>query len=173
MSVFEYTPKPWEPLWRSAIPQHEIERARAIVEAHGAEYHPPDEVWVNGEYQCFVGYMSEDGRDGPLSLSIKRNDKTPPQDWREKQAIKNEVAGPEREAVEIYPAESRLVDDADQAWLWVFPVGVSVPVGFGERRVGTPDGDATRRRTGKGSQRNWRPAISTGPDYKPGGKNEQ
>jgi hypothetical protein len=168
-SVLNYAPKAWEPLWRSYLPEEEIARARELHEAAGAPYEPPDEVWVNDEYQCFVKYLEPRGKGGTISLSIKRNDKRPAHDWRELQAIKNEVAGWEREAVEIYPAESRLVDEADQSWLWVMPAGERIAIGFGERVVDTPASAANRAKTGKGSQRDWRPGISTGPHYKPGG----
>lgn len=119
-------------------------------------------------HRRFVDGEITEARTALDSLSIKRNDKLPPHDWRELQAIKNEVAGWEREAIEIYPAESRLVDDADQTWLWVLPAGEKVGTGFPERRVDSPTAKTTRERTGKGSQRAWRPKLSTGPDYKPG-----
>jgi hypothetical protein len=35
-------------------------------------------------------------------------------DWRDLQRIKNQLVGPECEAVELYPAESRKVDTANQ-----------------------------------------------------------
>ncbi len=56
-------------------------------------------------------------------------------DWRVLQRIKNDVAGPEREAIEICPAESRLVDTANQYHLWVLPEGEKMPLGFHERLV--------------------------------------
>lgn len=169
MSVIDYKPKPWERLWRSHLPKSEIARAKAATEAAGAEYTPPDEIWVNDEYQCFVKYLSDRGKGGLISLSIKRNDKQPAHDWRELQAIKNEVAGWEREAIEIYPAEARLVDEADQTWLWVMPAGVALELGFFDRRVDTPEAAAHRASSGKGSQRDWRPGLTTGPNYRPGG----
>jgi hypothetical protein len=52
-------------------------------------------------------------------LSIKRLDQDPIHDWRDLQAIKNELVGSENEAVELYPAESRIVDAANQYHLWV------------------------------------------------------
>lgn len=54
-------------------------------------------------------------------LSIKRLDKQPIHDWRDLQRIKNELVGPECEAVELYPAESRLVDTANQYHLYCSP----------------------------------------------------
>lgn len=55
-----------------------------------------------------------------MHLSIKRQDREPVTDWRHKQEIKNMLVGPEFEAVELFPAESRVVDTANQYHLWVF-----------------------------------------------------
>lgn len=67
-------------------------------------------------------------------LSIRRQDRQPCRDWRDFQRIKNQLAGPEYEAMEIYPAESRLVDMANQYHLWCFPFALGV--GFEKRLVG-------------------------------------
>ena len=50
-------------------------------------------------------------------LSIRRNDRKPSMDWRDMQWIKNQLLGPEIEAVQIFPAESRLMDAANQYYL--------------------------------------------------------
>lgn len=68
-------------------------------------------------------------------LSIKRNDKETIHDWRDLQEIKNQICGEDSEAIEIYPAESRLMDTANQYHLWVFPKGVRIPVGYNVRVV--------------------------------------
>ena len=69
-------------------------------------------------------------------LSIRRQDREAVHDWRHFQQIKNELVGPECEAIEIYPAESRLVDAANQYHLWCFKQpGERWPVGFQERYV--------------------------------------
>jgi len=68
-------------------------------------------------------------------LSIKRRDKAAFHDWRELQQIKNAICGPEREAVEMYPAESRLVDTSNQYHLWVLPDGLKWPFGYMDRMV--------------------------------------
>lgn len=169
MSVLDYTPTPWVQMRPGELSPEEVEFARRVAGEAGQSYSPPDEIWVNPEYQCFVTYLDRRGKAGLLSLSVKRTDKRPAHDWRELQAIKNEVAGWEREAVEIYPAEARLVDEADQTWLWVMPAGMAVQLGFPVRTVDTPISRATRASSGKGSQRPWRPGISTGPNYHPGG----
>jgi hypothetical protein len=69
-------------------------------------------------------------------LSIKRRDKAPVHDWRDLQAIKNLIVGPEHEGFEIYPAESGLVDTANQYHVFVFvDPKVRLPVGFRTREV--------------------------------------
>jgi hypothetical protein len=54
-----------------------------------------------------------------VNLDIKRHDGTSCKSWRDLQHIKNELVGPEHEGVELFPAESRLVDTANQYHLWV------------------------------------------------------
>lgn len=68
-------------------------------------------------------------------LSIKRNDREPIREWRDLQRIKNELCGPEAEAVELFPAESRLTDEANQFHLWVFNRGYRFPFGDQVRSV--------------------------------------
>jgi hypothetical protein len=69
-------------------------------------------------------------------LSIKRRDREVIRDWRDLQAIKNAIVGPEHEGFELYPAESRLVDTANQFHLFVFmDRRVRMPVGFVDREV--------------------------------------
>jgi hypothetical protein len=41
--------------------------------------------------------------------------------WHEMQRIKDEIAGPEATAVEVYPPRDEIVDDADMFHLWVLP----------------------------------------------------
>ena len=41
--------------------------------------------------------------------------------WHEMQRIKNELAGRDATAVEVYPPESQLVDEAEMFHLWVLP----------------------------------------------------
>lgn len=76
-----------------------------------------------------------------VHLSIKRHDRRPVHDWRHLQRIKNEILGPEVEAVELYPAEARKVDGANQYHLWAFP-GYRFPFGQQFREVCTPEENA-------------------------------
>jgi hypothetical protein len=89
------------------------------------------EIWRNDKYVCSV----ERDDDGHVKeLSIRRDDRSWPRDWRDFQRIKNEIAGPEVEAVELFPAESRLYDTANQFWLWCLPPGEKFSFGFHEGR---------------------------------------
>ena len=54
-----------------------------------------------------------------VHLDIRRLDGGACKNWRHFQQIKNELVGPEFEAVELFPAESRLVDAGNQYHLWV------------------------------------------------------
>lgn len=92
-------------------------------------------MWTNNIYT--VHRKEEEG--GLVWLSIRRNDRKPIRDWRHFQRIKNELVGPEREGVELFPAESRLVDEANQYHLWVLPEGERVPVGWNVRMVSGSD----------------------------------
>jgi hypothetical protein len=101
------------------------------------------ELYVNSRYHVIV-YLRDTLLGTVTHLSIRRNDRQPLKDWRDFQQIKNELCGPEREAVEIYPAESRLVDTSNQYHLWVLPEGMSVPFGFVDRLVTEVESDGTR-----------------------------
>lgn len=95
-----------------------------------------DSCFLNDKYQVNVRFDEEGNKwKGLVWLSIKRRDKEHIHDWRDLQIIKNKLCGEEREAVEIYPAESRLVDSSNQYHLWVLPEGEKVPFGYGQRLV--------------------------------------
>lgn len=102
------------------------------------------EVFRNATYTVHKRLVPADecGTEGGPSwpqmvhLSVKRNDRAVIHDWRDLQGIKNELVGPENEAVEVYPAESRLVDTANQFHIWAFvDPAVRLPFGFGQRIV--------------------------------------
>jgi hypothetical protein len=96
------------------------------------------EFWRNDRYQVAIYRDDEPAADFPklLHLSIKRIDRRPIHDWRELQAIKNLLVSPEAEGIELYPAESRRVDMANQYHLFVLAdPGLRFPFGFKERVV--------------------------------------
>ncbi len=96
------------------------------------------EIWLNDVYQVIVSAapVLSEGWPEMVWLSIKRIDREPVHDWRDLQEIKNKLVGPECEGVELYPAESRMVDTANQYHLFVLKdPEVRFPFGFGERSV--------------------------------------
>lgn len=71
-----------------------------------------------------------------IHLDIARHDGGVCKNWRHFQQIKNELIGPEHEAIELFPAESRLVDAGNEYHLWVHATPkFRFPLGFPARFV--------------------------------------
>jgi hypothetical protein len=108
------------------------------------------EMWLNNQYVAVVRRYPDGA---VMHLSIRRADRSAARDWRDLQRIKNEIAGPDVEAMELYPAEDRLVDTANQYHLWCMHPGVRLPFGFQERSVldagELPDIGARQRELGE------------------------
>lgn len=140
----------WKPLQRAfgvAPPTEElieawmrilkVDRATAIdrMEADLAAV----QLWKNDLYQVEVREMRvmvTDQVQAWVHLNIRRLDGYPGRDWRHFQQIKNELVGPECEAIELYPAESRLVDTSNKYHLWACrQPGFRFPLGFDNRDV--------------------------------------
>jgi hypothetical protein len=104
----------------------------------------PDETWMNDLYYITVRRRRDHvfGTDeGMIMLGIASHDCTARHDWRHFQEIKNALAGPECEAFELYPAESRLLDPSKNYFiLWCFP-------GIRRLRVGTDVRDVRPQNT--------------------------
>lgn len=108
----------------------EVERA-VTEEMSWPLFRNGDSPW---NYQVQVRVVESDDHSASpdiVWLSIKRIDKAHVHDWRHLQEIKNMVVGPEYEAIELYPAEERVVDTANQYHLFVFhDPGFRLPWGF-------------------------------------------
>ena len=88
-------------------------------------------VWENDIYTVEINHHAPF-----VHLDISRHDGAPCNCWRELQQIKNELVGPNCEAVELFPAESRKVDTSNQYHLWVHPdPEYRFPLGFAHRFV--------------------------------------
>ncbi|WP_313578592.1 DUF7694 domain-containing protein [Lacrimispora sp.] len=57
--------------------------------------------------------------------------------WSVKQRIKNELAGRKRTAIEVFPSERRLIDEAGMYHLWVLPENYELPFGLHKDDVKT------------------------------------
>lgn len=106
------------------------------------------DVYLNDTYQVQV--RRNNGDESGVQhvwLSIKRIDRESIHDWRDLQEIKNQLVGPECEFVELYPAESRKTDTANQYHLWgTDSTTLRLPFGFNQRMV-------TDKPIGKSKQR--------------------
>lgn len=118
---------PWE--WRSHVTNprnHRVREgvARGIVAPAGLK-----NACVNAVFSVmFFEVASEWGT--IEHLMIRRHDMGTIVTWAEKQRIKDELIGPHRTAIEVYPAAADLVDDAPIYHLWVLPEAVRLPFGL-------------------------------------------
>lgn len=150
----------WDPLVRVPV------TGQDVYAAHGMS--APDAVYGNDTYSVFVREMGH----GSLHLSFHRRDRSAIIDWRHMQAIKNEVAGPESFAVEIFPPESNLVDSSNERHLWVAPPNAKrrkewlqlLPQLLGQERFVLAPEDLEEHLGGptKARQRAWEEGIPTG-----------
>jgi len=132
----------WRDLEKQGVPKT---KAKAVLRDLSK-----DELWANDLYVAHVrrrtgpGWFDKSkevfnafGADiGEVAwISVKRHDKQPIFDWRHMQLLKNDIVGPEAEAMQLFPAESRLVDTANQYHLFAVLEGVTLPFGFAHRAV--------------------------------------
>lgn len=118
--------KPWDELEPGkVVPSAEV----AAMIASG-ELDPDPEVWINRQYAVIV-QRRDDGT--PYVLRVKRVVNGEPR-WEHLQRIKDELAGPDAEAVELFPAEARRLDLGER-WLWCVRPGERWPFGRPETKT--------------------------------------
>lgn len=108
-----------------------------VAVAPGRVMAAPREIWVNDLYRVSVSrFPAHNFIDGGAfaRIGIERHDQSAQHDFRDCQQIKNDVCGQDWEAMELYPAENRLVDPSNFFILWAFPPGV-LNVGMAARQV--------------------------------------
>ena len=148
MSKKKPTPKKvWQPLLKDADWFREQQRVQVATMIKAQ--HPDitdgqiddlmnDETWGNDRYTVTVHFLNGD-RDGFVEITIHNHRRTTHIPWRHLQQIKNEVLGADREAVQLFPAEDRLVDTANEYWLYAYPVG-KAPMRNRRTKVGMDHG---------------------------------
>lgn len=77
-----------------------------------------DRAWINDKY-CVMARTIQTPW-GQVDHACIRNTSSTDIPWKEKQKIKNELWGKEYTAVEVFPTENELVDDANMYHLWIF-----------------------------------------------------
>jgi hypothetical protein len=105
-----------------SLPWQKLRYVETIAEA-GMKY----EIWENDRYYCSVRRYAKGFfvKNSPyIVIGISNDDESARHDFRDFQAIKNDIAGRDWEAVELYPAESRLKDPSNRFYLWCVPKGL-------------------------------------------------
>lgn len=93
------------------------------------EPHPEGTVYANAVYTAVLRRYADGWPFGGgkwAHIGIHCQDGEARHDWRDFQAIKNDLVGPDWEALELYPAESRLLDPSNYYMLWCAP---KIPLG--------------------------------------------
>lgn len=62
-----------------------------------------------------------------VHIKVRRRDEKSNVPWWALQLIKNEVAGEDAIAIEVYPPHGEVIDELNMRHLWVVPEGVTVP----------------------------------------------
>ena len=95
--------------------------------------------YANELYQATVDYSHWDAksREGYIYISLKNHKRTTNVSWQHKQWIKNDICGVEAEGVELFPAENRMVNSANQYHIWVLTENRKIPCGWHEGRLVT------------------------------------
>jgi hypothetical protein len=96
----------------------------------------PLRIFQNNRYRVEIANTPYDIRLTFIHLAIHRLDGGTCNEWTDLQRIKNEIVGPEYEAMELFPAESRLVNTGNEYHLWVHSdPGFRFPIGWTQRLV--------------------------------------
>lgn len=113
--------------------REERRRARRLLEKQRGQFAlVPDSVrrpgWMTRAYlnnhYCVMVQDDARLRDGTKAIRalVQRHDNEPIDNhWAELQQIKNELFGRETIAIEYYPRQSELIDQANIYWLWIVP----------------------------------------------------
>jgi hypothetical protein len=129
------------PIW----PEFEERSTTSRYRNSSSERDQSCRTFLNERYEVLM--FALDG--GVTWLSIKRRKKEAVHDWRELQAIKNSLCGPNREGFEIYPGDWRVIDTANSYHLFVLPEGKGLSVGWVYRDVSNNFEDSYTENVGR------------------------
>lgn len=104
-------------------PWHRVEDARPPrTTGWLSEVHT---VWKNHVFAVLVRTVQT--ACGPVQHAAIRNVSETDIPWAAMQRIKDEIFGPRRVAVEVFPPADELVDEANMYHLWILPEGFALP----------------------------------------------
>lgn len=89
-----------------------------------------NKTFTDGEYAVMSRTIQTEW--GLMDHVCIRNKDNTDISWLHKQTIKNELYGEERTAIEVFPAVSDLVDEANMYHLWILPKGMKLPFSLKE-----------------------------------------
>lgn len=95
-----------------------------------------DRAWTSIDGQYAVMSRPVDTEWGAVIHACIRNLDSTDIPWAVKQQIKNELFGYEATAIEVFPAETDLVDEANMYHIWILPEGFEIPFGLREKDAG-------------------------------------
>lgn len=126
----------WQTMQKAVAGTNELDPVMRAASLHYAKF--AGQFWVNDKYTVLERRSPVTNAEGKPTtlvwLSIHDKARSANRDWREFQRIKNDIIGPEEECLELYPAESRMVDGSNEFHLWCV-LGMKWPFGFQERLV--------------------------------------
>lgn len=126
--------------WIKAVPPKMLHEKFGIYQ--GTWMPEMDRCWIRKEDGCCVSSRMIRTKFGNVEhVTITRKDHNNPEwyitndgtgelTWAEKQQIKDELFGKNRQAVEIYPTEDRMINYSDVYHLWVFDKKFRLPFGI-------------------------------------------
>lgn len=114
--IVKQSKMPWQPM--TQVPEEEwpAQETRRVIA-----------FWKNNKYLA-MEFASRETSYGPVRhLIIQKTTGERIVRWGPLQRIKNEVAGPDAIAVELYPAERDVIEDCHVYHLWLLPEGYPLP----------------------------------------------
>jgi hypothetical protein len=87
--------------------------------------HGMTRAFTNNRYVVMIYDNAKTSAGQAIQVLIQKLDNTKILNhWSEIQKIKNEIFGEEVTAVEYYPAKSKLIDDYNIYWIWIYPENI-------------------------------------------------
>lgn len=85
-------------------------------------------AYQNNRYVVMIQDNCETTHGKCIKTLIQKHDNKPIMNhWKELQNIKNKIFGEETLAIEYYPEQSKLIDESNIYWIFIYPEGI-IPV---------------------------------------------